>query len=259
MGNTFLSRFGSIWKGGYCEGDPADPMGESSYGIFGFHSSLYLLNLVCIRPFVDANSTVLEIGPGRGAWTKVIAAQNPRKIYAVDVVDPDYAGFWEHVGRPPQIEHIVVSDFSLDGVPDNSIDYFFSFGCFCHLKPEMCEAYIRSLARKMKPGSNGFLMIADYDKLNACMRDIYGKSIWRSFTNRRSVILRMAFRFSMLLFRDRFTQRPLAGNELNGAEPPAWFHFGVPRACAALEQAGFQIVRPDMEVTHRDPIIHFRR
>ena len=146
-----IESFSKIWKGGYYEGNPTDPMSPSDYGIFGYHSSLYLTYLVCIKPYIGPNITALEIGPGRGAWTKAIADLNPGKIYAVDVVDPEYAGFWRYVGHRPNIDHIVTSDFELAGVPDLSIDYFFSFGCFCHIKPEFCVEYIDSLSRKMKP------------------------------------------------------------------------------------------------------------
>lgn len=62
--------FKALWRGGYYEGDPLDPVGPSSYGQFGYVSGLYLTYLVCIKPYVGPNTTVLEIGPGRGAWTR---------------------------------------------------------------------------------------------------------------------------------------------------------------------------------------------
>ena len=98
---------------------------------------------------------VIEIGPGRGAWTKAIAELNPRHIYAVDAVPAEHSGLWNYVGARPNVDYIVASDASLSGVPDNSADYFFSFRCFCHLRPEICEAYVTSLARKVKSGGRG--------------------------------------------------------------------------------------------------------
>lgn len=251
--------FKTIWAGGYFEGNPLDPMSSSGYGIFGYHSSLYLTYLTCIRPYIGPETSVLEIGPGRGAWTRAILSREPKKIYAVDVVDPDYSGFWSYVGHDRRVEHIVAGDESLDGVPDGSIDHFFSFGCFCHIRPETCERYITSLARKMKPGADGFLMIADYDKFNACMLQIEKRSIRRAFTYRRSALLRGAFRLSIALFRDKFVARPLDKGQSANSAPGAWFHFGVDRACAALERAGFRVVDADMQINHRDPVIHFRK
>jgi SAM-dependent methyltransferase len=257
MQTEFNDRFGTIWEGGYYEGNPADPMASSQYGIFGYHSSLYLTYRCCIKPFITGNTTILEIGPGRGAWTKTMADLRPRKIYAVDIVDPEYAGFNQYVGQRESVKHIVAQDFSLDGVPDNSIDLFFSFGCFCHLKPEMCISYINALARKMRANANGFLMIADYDKFNACVSDVSGRSIFRAFTHRRFAAVRAAFRLSLKLFRDKFVQRPLDKFEPDSTEAGAWFHFGAERACEALRNAGFRIIEADMGINHRDPVIHF--
>src|SRR5262249_43161025 len=59
-----------FWKGGYWEGDPLDPFGRSSYAQMGFISVIHAIHQVCIKPNVGAETRVLEIGPGRGAWTK---------------------------------------------------------------------------------------------------------------------------------------------------------------------------------------------
>jgi hypothetical protein len=40
---------------------------------------------------------------------------------------------------------------------------------FCHLKPQMSQAYIRALSSKMKNGDNGFLQFGDFDKYSACL------------------------------------------------------------------------------------------
>ncbi|MGA2847863.1 MAG: class I SAM-dependent methyltransferase [Terracidiphilus sp.] len=257
MSESVAERFRGIWKGGYFEGNPADPISTSTYGIFGFHSSLYLTYRLCIMPYIRPDTTVIEIGPGRGAWTKAIADLGPKQIYAVDVVTPEHAGFWDYVGPRNNLQHLVVDDFSLSCIPDCSADYFFSFGCFCHLKPEMCVSYINSLSRKMKPGANGFLMIADYDKFNACQADYKGRSLWKALSLKRLVLLRWAFRLSMSLFPAKLTDPPLDKSVANDSDPSAWYHFGVDRACASISEAGFRVIERDMQTIHRDPIIHF--
>lgn len=259
MVDSFLSGFSRIWCGGYYEGDPRDPLGHSYYGVFGWHSSLYLTYLACIRPYVKPGGVVVEIGPGRGAWTKAIAELGPRRIYAVDAVPAEHSGFWDYVGRRSNVDYIVAGDFSLAGVPDNSADYFFSFGCFCHLRPEMCEAYIASLARKMKSGGQGFLMIADYDKFNACVAHHADTSIERAFRGRRFGLVRAAYRLSVTLMRRGFVPDPLDKTAEIPHVPGAWYHCGVDRACAALERAGFTVVERDIDVSHRDPVIHFAK
>jgi hypothetical protein len=253
MSEPFLSRFSDIWEGGYFEGDPLDPMTASSYGIFGYYSCLYVVYLCCIKPFITSHTVVLEIGPGRGAWTKAIAGCNPAHIYAVDVVSPEHSGFWEYVPRLPSIEYIQATDFSLDKIPDGSIEYFFSYGCFCHLRPDMCVAYIDSIAKKMKEGAHGFLMVADFRKYAMCIENYAATSIASSFIGKKFVLVRLAYRLSTFLARAKFIG-PLPGSRPDGW---GWYDLGTERACDALKKNGFSIVESDMNINHRDPIIHF--
>ena len=52
--------------------------GASSYGKQGYLSLLHTVYLLAIRPYVHRGRTrVLEIGPGRGAWTKAILSRDP--------------------------------------------------------------------------------------------------------------------------------------------------------------------------------------
>lgn len=258
MADPFLSNFLKLWKGGYYEGDPRAPLGESRYGMFGYHSSHYLVYLCCIKPYIKSDTVVIEIGPGRGAWTKAILGSNPRHIYAVDAVPPEHSGFWDYVGRKENIDYVVVDDFSLSKIPDNSADYFFSFGCFCHLRPEMCVDYINSLSKKMKPGAHGFLMIADYDKFNVCMQQYRETSIDKVFSGPKYMLVRAALRLTLKLSPRKFFFSELKKSNDNGPTVPgAWYHFGVDRACEAITEAGFTVVEQDMGVNHRDPLIHF--
>lgn len=61
-----------LWEGGYYEGDPLDPVGRSSYGAGGYISVLHAVYLTCVRPYVNADTLALELGPGRGAWTRAL-------------------------------------------------------------------------------------------------------------------------------------------------------------------------------------------
>ena len=143
-------------------------MSSSTYGVYGYNSILYTAYSACIRPYITSSTVVLEIGPGRGAWSKTFLHRDCRKLYAVDVADPAHTHFRDYVGIDSRAEYLVVDDLLLAEVPDYSIDFFFSFGVFCHLKPEMCEEYLLAILRKIKHGSRGFLMIADFDKYEQC-------------------------------------------------------------------------------------------
>jgi len=262
----FLRGFNSAWPGGFLEGQPLDPMGVSTYGVYGYNSILYTVYSACIRPYITTDTTVLEIGPGRGAWSKTFLQRNCRKLYAVDVAQPEHTHFWDYIGKDPRAEYIVVDDLSLSGIPENSIDFFFSFGVFCHLKPEMCEEYVHSLGPKMQHGSRGFLMIADFDKYELCRSNANRLSIGRFFveqTRKVWIPMKLAYSLTWRYFRPKIDLEPVSTSKdrnLGNTEGNfGWYHWGVERACNALTSAGFAIVEPDVEVCPRDPIIHFRK
>ena len=259
---SFFDKFSQAWKGGYFEGDPLDPMASSGYGPYGYNSILYTVYLLCIRDYVNPQTTVLEIGPGRGAWTKAILNCGCKFVYAVDAAPAEHTHFWQYVGVTDRAKYIEAKDFTLSGVPDDSVDHFFSFGVFCHLKPEMCEAYLSSLAQKMRTGSHGFLMIADYDKYNYCLDHADQFSINRFLASRKALLpARIGYWLSWTFFRSKVDlTRVSKAEDLDASRDlstTGWYHWGIDRACAAIRREGFEVINRDMEVVSRDPLIHF--
>ena len=51
-------------------------------------------------------------------------------------------------------------------IPDNSIDYVFSYDAFCHVSYEGIQEYAENMYWKMKSGAVAFWMVADYEKYN---------------------------------------------------------------------------------------------
>ncbi len=262
---NFHQQFDSAWPGGYFEGSPLDPMSASTYGIYGYNSILYTIYLVCIRPNVTSDTVVLEIGPGRGAWTKSFLVRNCHKVYAVDVVDPERTRFWDYVGRDPRVDYIVAQDFSLSGIPAGAINFFFSFGVFCHLKPEMCEAYVQSLQRVMCSGAQGFLMIADFDKYEQCRANADQLSIGRFLAEQTRKVwmpAKLGYSFAWRNFRSKMDLESVSKSReknLAGGGEAGWYHWGIDRACESILRAGFIIADRDIGVCPRDPVIHFKK
>lgn len=253
-----ISLFKELWKGGYYEGDPLDPMGPSGYGHFGYLSCLHATYLRCIRPYVDASTRVLEIGPGRGAWTKCLVERKAKKIWALDALPADHNGFWEYVGRDPSVEYFQVEDNLCSMIPDGSIDYFFSFGTFCHISPQNITAYMNSIFTKMRPGAVGFVMIADYRKYNAMLISEPRLSISRSFFGRRLLPIRVLWQAIFSLIKThRFL--PMTETEDDVPHPGRWYHLGTENAVEMLRQIGFRVIDSDVGVNHRDPIVHFEK
>lgn len=239
-----------IWKNGYREGNPLDPLSSSKYNQLGWISSLHATHLACIKPYVGPGSAVLEIGCGGGAWSRALAACAPRELWCVDVQTAEDTGFWEYVGRGPGIRHVQVADLSCSLLPDGHFNYFFSFGCFCHLSPLAVREYLTNLAGKLKPGAHGFLMLADYEKFNAAQ---------------------LAHRYSLAHLvppalqeqaRELCSRLPVFLYDVNEDQlprPGRWYHMGTDAACELLRGLGMEILERDMGINVRDPLIHFRK
>lgn len=260
-----IDAFDEVWDGGYFEGDPLDPMGPSTYGLMGYVSVLHAVYLACIKPYVDTSTTVLEIGPGRGAWTRCFVECGARRIWCVDAKTADANCFWEYVGRHESIRYVKVEDFSLRAVPDDSIDYFFSFGCFCHIAPPHVETYIGNLSKKLRSGARGFLMIADYDRVTEAVRRLDMLSFERvrespAFKGHRLRLLRLCLAVLMKIWplkRTHLRERPVG--EADAPDARRWYHLGIDAACTMLEKHGFEVLDRDMGVVHRDPVVRFRK
>lgn len=242
--------FTRAWPGGYFEGDPRDPFGLSGYFHLGYISSLYATYLVCLKPHISSETNVLEIGPGRGAWTKAILALEPKMVWALDAASDEHTGFSAYVGNSTHVQYHQVTDESLREVPDLQIDLFFSFGVFCHLPEQIVKNYLFSLYDKMAPGAHGYFLVADFEHRNAAARN--ANALDRLFSLRRFAAHRLTHRITTKMFRNKFDQ----SMRLYSQQEPKWYNLGKVRAGQLAQDAGFVVVDLDVGTCPRDPILH---
>lgn len=251
-----IRDFQSVWQGGFYVGDPLDDMG-SPYGLFGYYSVQHVVYLTCIRQYVTPETVALEIGPGRGAWTRTMLGA--KEIWALDALSAEHNGFWEYVGAEPHVHYVQVEDFSGSMLPDDRIDYVFSFDTLCHVTFDGIEAYARNLHPKLREGAHLFWMVADLDKYRAFVDDrhrrsvawpfvrLFGRNLYRRVLERqaREIDDRQAARY------ESFLALP------EGPEGNWWYHAGTRRTCEMLEGVGYRVVDPDVGADPRSPIVHF--
>jgi hypothetical protein len=247
-----LESFSGLWRGGFYEGDPLDPLGKSGYGPLNYMGVLYVTYLRCIKPYVNPQTIALEIGPGRGAWTKALLPA--KEVWCLDALTAEHNRIFEFLQHPRNVRYFQVHDFSCDMLPEDYFDYMFSFACLCHVSFAGITEYARNIFPKLKHGSNCFWMIADYSKYNNAVSNLATYSIYE-----RIVPQRVAFRFLFRLFEIVFgrIRKPLAADTTDAPTPGRWYDAGVERTCSLLERVGYKIIDPDVGVNHRDPVIHF--
>lgn len=249
-----LGSFQSIWQGGYFEGDPLDPMTQSGISRLGYMNTLHVVYLACIKPYVTSETVALEIGPGRGAWTKALLPA--REVWAVDALPAEHNGFYEYLGHPEHVRYVQAHDFALGDLPDDHFTYLFSYGALCHVSFEGITEYARSTFTKLASGAHGFWMVADYEKANRAADAVDQVSPWRRLLPERR---RYAPARALLRGIERTLDAPqrMPPDTDDVPRPGRWYDAGTERTCSLLEDVGYRVLDPDMGVNYRDPVIHF--
>jgi hypothetical protein len=280
-----LKTFGKVWQGGYYEGDPREPLAPSGYAEFGYISILYAVYLYCIRPYISSSTIALEIGPGRGAWTKTML--EAKEVWCLDAKSREDNGIDEYLGHPTNLIYHQVSDFLCTELPDNQFDYLFSFGALCHVSWDGIVQYMQNLYPKLRQGANCFIMVADYEKANRLRSDLWRYDVVsRTISARRMRVLRaldrkigqrLFGRRSLILdswgeerqnrieraLGLRLVERTYVAykniDEDSQPRPGRWFHAGTDRTVSLLQESGYVVVNRDVDLVTRDPIIHFKK
>jgi len=255
--NEELASFQGIWKGGYWAADPLRPQG-SVYAFFGQMGTSHATYLRCIKPYVHEDSTVLEIGPGRGAWTRTFL--KAKRVHCMDALSAEHNGFWENVGRREGVTYEQVSDFSCASLRDNFFSYLFSYDALCHVSFEGIAAYARNLFPKLRAGADGFFMVADYEKYNAFVAALDDHSALAMLLPKNTMTwMKTLGRPLNRLFARRYGLHPLDLSENDAPRPGRWYHAGTARTCALLRNVGYEVLDEDVGTDFRSPIIHFRK
>lgn len=115
-----------------------------------------------IVPYVKPDQTALEIGPGGGRWTRYLL--NFKQLYAVDYHEELLTQLKKVFDRP-NIAFVKNDGTDFPGIPEQSIDYLFSFGVFVHLDLALIEAYLANMKPLLKPTANVVIQYSDMTKI----------------------------------------------------------------------------------------------
>lgn len=178
-----------------------------------------------VLPYLAEDSRVLELGAGRGSWTRAILKHVPRG--EVTVLDYQDVAKWlkpdRYAGR---LTCLRVSDNSFSAVADGSFDLFFSFGVLCHNNGADISEILRNSLPKMKRGGVAVHQYGEWNKLAD-----YGW--WRGGIP------------------PRFQRR---------TDDEIWWPRNTREGMAAMAaEAGWTVLAADLDLVKRDGIIVLRR
>lgn len=117
-----------------------------------------------IRPYLHPSSRVLELGPGKGSWSRAILKFIPDgELHTVDFQDvTQWLSPNTYTGR--LICH-QVQDNSFKELPNEYFDLFWSFGVLCHNDSASIMEILHSARRTMKRGGVSIHQYGDWIKL----------------------------------------------------------------------------------------------
>jgi len=117
-----------------------------------------------MAPFLRPDSRVLELGPGRGSWTRALLEFLPQgEVHVLDF--QDVSQWLEPARYAGRLVCHVVQDNSFGEVPEEGFDFFWSFGVLCHCNVELIETILANSLSRLRRGGQAVLQHGDWKKL----------------------------------------------------------------------------------------------
>jgi SAM-dependent methyltransferase len=126
-----------------------------------------------LSKFYNKHHTCLEIGCGGGFWAKKYLCPNFSRVVGVDLLPSEHISILNENSPPDNFEYIEVGDrdYSCSKINDESIDFVFSFGVFCHMPNSAVSSYLDSIYRKLKFGGQALITFPDFYKKKKYLPD----------------------------------------------------------------------------------------
>lgn len=119
-----------------------------------------------IRPYVKENSDVLELGPGKGSWSRsIMSLVTKGTLTTVDF--QDVTEWLEPENYNGRMQCNQVNDNTFSCIEDHSIDFFWSMGVLCHNNQTHIREILTNALWKVKRGGYACHQFADWNKLEA--------------------------------------------------------------------------------------------
>ena len=109
-----------------------------------------------IRERAPRQGAILEIGPGAGRWTEALQ-KLAGALTVVDVSRTSIEACRARLAGSDNVRYLVNDGRTLPDIPDDSIDFIWSFDTFVHVSPEDTAAYAGEFRRVLRRGGRGIV------------------------------------------------------------------------------------------------------
>lgn len=118
-----------------------------------------------VLPYLRPDSRVLELGPGKGSWSRAILKFVPQgELHTIDFQDvSDWLNPESFSGR---LTCHQVHDNTFAELPDDYFDFFWSFGVLCHNEGHSILNILQHARRTLKHGARCVHQYGDWEKLD---------------------------------------------------------------------------------------------
>lgn len=162
-----------------------------------------------VEPFIShiGYDIVLDLAAGHGR-NSAILARKAKRVICVDI-NPDNIAFLNRRFTDRNKFCIVQNDgVSLDAVPENEVDLVYCFDSMVHFDLEIIQAYIKEIARILRPSGHALLHCSNYTKNPG--GDFRENPHWRNFFS-ADILLHLAQRSGLVV--SKIAKTPWGGIE----------------------------------------------
>jgi Methylase involved in ubiquinone/menaquinone biosynthesis len=108
------------------------------------------------KPFILSDGLVLEIGPGHGRWSQLLAPLVPQgRCILVDLSPACIDYCRSRLYSFGNVTYMVNNGYSLPFLPTGSIDFIWSYDTFVHIEEPETRSYFLEFRRVLKLGARG--------------------------------------------------------------------------------------------------------
>ncbi len=102
-----------------------------------------------LKAHIPPGAAVLEIGPGGGRWTESLLSRSDR-VAVADITQNSLDRCRERFGE--RVYTFLVGETPSVDLPTGSLDAVWSYDVFVHINPPAADAWLREVARLLRPG-----------------------------------------------------------------------------------------------------------